>query len=299
MAGIKIIKDSYKALYIKFVWQICLFLLTLNIAASIFQAIETKDGAQSSEPTKTDIISNFSNTHNVSSEEILKLFKRLEDFTHITDHSMTYSEGLVLTLSLFYTIGWGHVTPITSSGKVFAVFISCVGIPITFMMLLSGGRILSQHILDVIKIPQTQNPTKLNKYSENKIHTSSKRMLTPILLIMFLIFTFSFAAMLQYFEGFSFGDALWYSFITMSTIGLGDYTQEHVIRSGHHGKRAGLMIFMFFWILIGMIFLVAIVISILSNENNIKLKSGRQLRGSDENKNKLLAPQDDLAEDDV
>lgn len=105
MAGIKIIKDSYKALYIKFVWQICLFLLTLNIAASIFQAIETKDGAQSSEPTKTDIISNFSNTHNVSSEEILKLFKRLEDFTHITDHSMTYSEGLVLTLSLFYTIG--------------------------------------------------------------------------------------------------------------------------------------------------------------------------------------------------
>lgn len=95
-------EKTYKKLCVTLTWQFCLFVLTINIAASIFQAVEKQSGDKPN-ISKDDRIANFSLTHNITKDNVLKFVDLINN--HPVRSSMTYMEALVLTLSLFYTIG--------------------------------------------------------------------------------------------------------------------------------------------------------------------------------------------------
>lgn len=99
---------SRKQLYIQFLWQLCLFLLTLNVSASMYQAIErhyVENTNKGGLGTQKDLIDSFSSTHNISKELVNQLLLDLEKVNDDADKPPRYLDAIILALSTFFTIG--------------------------------------------------------------------------------------------------------------------------------------------------------------------------------------------------
>ena len=100
---------SYKKLYMKLAWEFLVFLLTVNIVASMYQAWENPHHYNLHPSAgKLYVIGNFSKNHNVPSEFVYQLLcdmKKAREQEHTKDSSLGYADAFILTLSLFCTIG--------------------------------------------------------------------------------------------------------------------------------------------------------------------------------------------------
>lgn len=81
---------------------------------------------------------------------------------------------------------------------------------------------------------------------------------------LFLFFYLIGSVLIMKIDEFSYGDALYYSFITLSTIGFGDFYQAEMFENDHLGKQVGMTLFMFFWVLIGLSITASLVIVMAS-----------------------------------
>lgn len=103
------IEDSprYKMLYVKLIWNLSIFLLTVNVVASIFQGIEN-GGDFEGDPVenRNKIIETFCKKYNVSLNTTNKL---LDEYIEINDHTShihnSYTDVFLFSLFLFMTIG--------------------------------------------------------------------------------------------------------------------------------------------------------------------------------------------------
>lgn len=252
------LNKNYKELYKTFAVRFIVFVVVLVTASLIFTAIE-KGNYTVAPFSKVDIIRNFSAKHNISFEEIDGLINIVNsDLWPDATEDMTFQQALVMTMSLFYTIGWGHVLPVTTGGRLFAVMISCIGIPLTFTMILSASRIIAKHAFDFVSVLQRKRQTD---YEHTKVSTIAY---LAFMVGLFLFFYLIGSVLIMKIDEFSYGDALYYSFITLSTIGFGDFYQAEMFENDHLGKQVGMTLFMFFWVLIGLSITASLVIVMAS-----------------------------------
>lgn len=99
------LNKNYKELYKTFAVRFIVFVVVLVTASLIFTAIE-KGNYTVAPFSKVDIIRNFSAKHNISFEEIDGLINIVNsDLWPDATEDMTFQQALVMTMSLFYTIG--------------------------------------------------------------------------------------------------------------------------------------------------------------------------------------------------
>ncbi|OQR78271.1 potassium channel subfamily K member 1-like [Tropilaelaps mercedesae] len=127
----------------------------------------------------------------------------------------TFSNGLLFCTTLVTTVGYGSVTALTSAGRAFSVFYALCGIPLT--LLLMGA--LVERLLQPCK--------HLMRYLEKHGRTSPlEQKIINLLLVggMFIVFFLLLPALVfTYLEpNWGIVDALYYCFISLTTIGLGD-----------------------------------------------------------------------------
>ncbi|XP_059807415.1 potassium channel subfamily K member 1-like isoform X2 [Hypanus sabinus] len=113
--------------------------------------------------------------------------------------------------------GYGHTTPLSNGGKAFSIIFILVGVPLTMLFLTALVQRLMLYL--------TTQPIRLCQerfsYTRQQITWIHLFVLTLMVLITFFIIPSAIFSAIE--AEWSFSDAFYFCFISLSTIGLGDF----------------------------------------------------------------------------
>ncbi|PVD32095.1 hypothetical protein C0Q70_07523 [Pomacea canaliculata] len=218
---------------------VCCFTYLL-VGAAIFDALESENEIKMRNAL-TEREMKIQAKYNISRQD-------LEDIRRNMIRMVPYKAGtqwkfagaFYFSLTVVAVIGYGHSTPQTVGGKIFCMFYAISGIPLCIVMFQSVGErlnILLTYMLQKIK--------KCFRSKNTEVSQSSLLFIT--FNISSLILTVG-AAIFSHYEGWQYIDAFYYCFITLTTIGFGDYValQRDNMLSRHPDYVAFSIIFILF-----------------------------------------------------
>ncbi|XP_038113685.1 two pore potassium channel protein sup-9 [Culex quinquefasciatus] len=192
---------------------VCTFTYLL-IGAAVFDALESE-----TEKKRWKALSAVENVlisrYNISAED----FKVIETVImksepHKAGQQWKFSGAFYYATTVLTTIGYGHSTPSTVSGKIFTMCYAAIGIPLGLVMFQSIG----------------ERVNRLSSYIVHAVKTSfnCKKAIASEIDLILVVTTLSSltiaggAAAFSKFENWSYFDSVYYCFITLTTIGFGD-----------------------------------------------------------------------------
>nr|XP_058948356.1 potassium channel subfamily K member 3-like [Pocillopora verrucosa] len=127
-------------------------LVYVLIGGAIFMQIEKETGRNSKSQTLEDFLRRWSNTYNLSQENITNLLKDYDDTRENgAKPTWTFLNSVFYVLQLVTTIGYGNITPTTESGQILTVIYALVGIPFTVLALKSIGELVNKALKSVTR----------------------------------------------------------------------------------------------------------------------------------------------------
>ncbi|XP_026860668.2 potassium channel subfamily K member 3 [Electrophorus electricus] len=214
----------------------------LLIGAGVFEALESK--LEKSQKRKLDYRKfqlmtkyNLSRTDFDQIEKVVLLLK-----PHRAGVQWKFAGSFYFAITVITTIGYGHAAPSTDAGKAFCMGYALLGIPLTLVMFQSLGE-------------------RINTFVRFLLHKAKKYMgLRRAEVSMANMVTIGFfscvgtlcvgAAAFSHYEGWSYFHAFYYCFITLTTIGFGDYValqKDNALNNDPH-----YVAFSFVYILMGL-----------------------------------------------
>lgn len=153
-------------------------------------------------------------------------------------------------------VGYGHAAPRTLEGKYFCIGYALIGIPLNIVMFQSIGERFNIGITVVLK--KFKQLLKLQKTNVTQTE------LTIVACILCMAVLMGGAAAFHYFEAWAILDAFYYCFITMSTIGFGDFVALQNTSMRALQKKPEYVAFSIFYILFGLtVFAAALNLMVL------------------------------------
>lgn len=150
-----------------------------------------------------------------------------------------------LTSSMFYantlvtTVGYGHSTPLSDLGKAFSILYALLGVPFTMLVLTA--------CVQKLLFPLVVGPVGLLHRWGLEPRAACALHLLLLLLLLVLCFFVAPAALFSWLEGtWSFLDGVYYCFVSLCTIGLGDYVPA--LQPGQKNKplyQVSVMVYLF------------------------------------------------------
>lgn len=113
--------------------------------------------------------------------------------------------------------GYGYTTPLTDAGKAFSIVFALLGVPTTMLLLTASAQRLS---LLLTHAPLSWLSLRWGWHPQRAARWHLVALLVVIVAVFFLVPAAVFAYLE---EAWSFLDAFYFCFISLSTIGLGDY----------------------------------------------------------------------------
>ncbi|RNA39919.1 potassium channel subfamily K member 1-like [Brachionus plicatilis] len=143
------------------------------------------------------------------------------------EQNWSFGQAFFFSGTVLTTIGYGDVYPQTQLGKIFCIIFASIGIPITLLLLyaiIERLMVKTSRALDIF-INQVQPALNTASFVSKPVERSHMHILfaflcTFIVLVLFFLIP---AAIYSDIEGWSFLNAFYYCFISLSTVGLGDY----------------------------------------------------------------------------
>lgn len=150
-----------------------------------------------------------------------------------------------LTSSMFYantlvtTVGYGHSTPLSDLGKAFSILYALLGVPFTMLVLTA--------CVQKLLFPLVVGPVALlHRWGLEPRAACALHLLLLLLLLVLCFFVFP-AALFSWLEGtWSFLDGVYYCFVSLCTIGLGDFVPA--LQPGQKNKplyQVSVMVYLF------------------------------------------------------
>lgn len=141
-----------------------------------------------------------------------------------------------LLLSLFYLLhtGYGHFAPKTLPGRIFCMIYALFGIPVTWLMLTSLGRTIVEHIGRSLQNRELK--------PENKLY-NVLCLLVAVALAFFVMTVIAIIGM--FIENWTFFEGIYFAFISLTTIGFGDYVPMHPNYNPEEAERSSFSISLF------------------------------------------------------
>jgi len=208
---------------INFVVSTAILLAYVSLGAMVFQALESKVEEDNKKEGQM-ILKDFSVQYNLTSDNVtqfLRVFKKLNEFNvgiGLDAHLWSFEGAFYFCTTAITTIGTGNITPSTRSGQWFCIFYVLMGIPVLSLFFGLTGYYLTQLIRMFLLKVETWFNTRLNIYCKQ-------------VLALVLIWIVGWVCLALYalwiscsMSHWSFGESVYYSFTTFSTIGFGDYT---------------------------------------------------------------------------
>ncbi|CAF0926222.1 unnamed protein product [Brachionus calyciflorus] len=174
------------------------------------------------------------------------------------------SDSVFFVITIITTIGYGQLTPNTNLGKIFTIIVAFIGIPINIVFLAKIGELLKKGSAYLLK--------PFQKISKNKQLFIIFQLIFSIIsgTIIFLLLPGVFIMKL---ESWSYIDALYYTFVTLFTIGFGDFV------AGSNLKLSPLWMnvyrfSLYLWMYLGMAYISLIITLVLdyfkANAQNLR-----------------------------
>ncbi|XP_073955434.1 potassium channel subfamily K member 6-like isoform X1 [Choristoneura fumiferana] len=130
----------------------------------------------------------------------------------------SFGQSLFFSSTVVTTIGYGHVTPLSKPGKLFCMVYAILGIPLTLVLL---SALVERLLLPATALLRTLNASLGHLYRPFTIRLVHLAIIVLILVIFFLVIPAAAFAALE--PDWGFLDSFYYCFISLTTIGLGDY----------------------------------------------------------------------------
>uniref|UniRef100_A0A8C0JBY1 Potassium two pore domain channel subfamily K member 6 n=1 Tax=Chelonoidis abingdonii TaxID=106734 RepID=A0A8C0JBY1_CHEAB len=128
-----------------------------------------------------------------------------------------FASAFFFSSTLVTTVGYGYTTPLSDSGKAFCIFYALLGVPFTMLVLTATVQRLAQLL--------THRPLVYlqlrSAYSHRALARAHFLLLLLAVLVAFFLLPAAVFSTLE--ETWSYLDAFYFCFISLCTIGLGDY----------------------------------------------------------------------------
>uniref|UniRef100_A0A8C5RV71 2P domain potassium channel Talk-1 n=1 Tax=Laticauda laticaudata TaxID=8630 RepID=A0A8C5RV71_LATLA len=199
------------------------YLFYLILGAMMFQLLEKQAEAQSRnrfQMKKLMFLQNYTCLDRQALEQFVQVIMEAWEKGVNPEGNSTNPSNWDFSNSFFFagavvtTIGYGNLAPSTVAGQVFCVFYALFGVPLNLAFLNRLGKGLTelQKQRIMVNMGTWAGPTVMQT-------------LTMVLFLMagtllFLVFP---PMIFSYVEGWSYGEGFYFTFITLSTIGFGDY----------------------------------------------------------------------------
>ncbi|CAG9833699.1 unnamed protein product [Diabrotica balteata] len=200
---------------------VCTFTYLL-IGAAVFDALESKTENQR-KIVLQEIQNIIRRKYNISNEDyrIMETIV-LKSEPHRAGQQWKFTGAFYYATTVLTTIGYGHSTPSTISGKLFTMFYAIIGIPLGLVMFQSIGERVNKLSSVIIRSVKSSLHCRQTTASE----------LDLICVVTFLssLTIAGGAAAFSRYEGWSYFDSVYYCFITLTTIGFGDMALAGAVR---------------------------------------------------------------------
>lgn len=173
------------------------------------------------------------------------------------EQNWSFGQAVFFSGTVLTTIGYGDVYPQTQLGKIFCILFASFGIPITLLLLyaiIERLMVKTSRALEMFinKVQPILNQKSLFQHpiERSHMHVLFAFICTILVLLFFFLIP---SAIYSHIEGWSFLNAFYYCFISLSTVGLGDYVPGDSESQNH---RHLYKIFSTLYLIIGVLVMV-------------------------------------------
>ncbi|XP_017878210.1 uncharacterized protein LOC108623877 [Ceratina calcarata] len=219
-----------------------LFLTYLLLGASIFYHIESRLEIKRVEEARRERIEINAMLHehyvpngNQGFEKILKTLsdycgKSVRNYTDDEQDPLKWDfyNSFYFAYTVVSTIGYGNLAPTTMLSRILMIFYGLIGIPMNGILLSQLGEFFGNVFVQAHQKYKSYKRNR-NDYDPRKFVTFEKGkfgLVAQILIHLlpgFVMFIFFPAFLFSYYEGWNYDEAVYYAFVTLTTIGFGDY----------------------------------------------------------------------------
>ncbi|XP_077207258.1 potassium channel subfamily K member 9 [Paroedura picta] len=220
---------------------VCTFTYLL-VGAAVFDALESDYELREEEQLKAEE-TRLKGKYNITHEDYQQLeLIIMQSEPHRAGVQWKFAGSFYFAITVITTIGYGHAAPGTNAGKAFCMCYAALGIPLTLVMFQSLGERMNtfvKYLLQRMKKCCRMRSTDVSM--ENMVAVGFFSCIGTLCIG---------AAAFSQCEEWTFFQAFYYCFITLTTIGFGDYVALQ--SKGALQKKPLYVAFSFMYILVGL-----------------------------------------------
>nr|CAI5832822.1 unnamed protein product [Callosobruchus analis] len=247
---------------------LCLFLIYLLLGAAIFlllEETEEKNRIEQDKHKRRQIEKLLKDHYEGDTQQVRDIFSNLTEYCgKPINYNMSnsdpvpqwdYYHSLFFVITVVSTIGYGNLAPTTTLTRTFMIIYGLIGIPMNGIIMVTLGEYFGKSFK---KLYVRWKNTRI-KRSAAKLGLIGQIVLYAVPGLTFFIFLPS--TIISVFEQWDYDVALYYSFVTLTTIGFGDYVAgdfEDISRFSPM-VRYFYQIFLLVWIIGGLGYVVMVI----------------------------------------
>ncbi|KAM4613818.1 potassium channel subfamily K member 15-like [Polymixia lowei] len=214
----------------------------LLIGAAVFDALES-ESESSRKKSLEQKLNELKKKYGFSDDDYREIERVvLQSEPHRAGRQWKFAGSFYFAITVITTIGYGHAAPRTDAGKAFCMFYAVLGIPLTLVMFQSLGERMNTFVRYLLR------RAKQCLGLRNTDVSMGNMVLVGLLSCMSTLCVG--AAAFAHFEDWTFFNAYYYCFITLTTIGFGDFVALQNKEALQ--RRTPYVAFSFMYILVGL-----------------------------------------------
>lgn len=224
------------------------------------------------------------------------------------DRQFSFENTLLFTITIMTTVGYGHIAPGTSNGKMFCMIYALIGVPLYIMFMAQIGdwmattfrwfysRVLCRWCR--ARRRDSELPPELDRREKGiavdeigkERYMPTDLVMVPIMVNLMLIFIFIFlgAVMFSLFEDWDPATSAYFCFVTLTTIGFGDYSPQASFKGFQTDPKAfAMMVFTLSYCMFGMT-LLSMCLNLMQEQIIEKFKGLASMLGGEDDAEEIV-----------
>ncbi|CRK98020.1 CLUMA_CG011389, isoform A, partial [Clunio marinus] len=194
------------------------------------------------------------------------------DDEYVPPYIWNFYHSIFFAFTICSTIGYGNISPNNTFGRMFLIFYALIGIPVHTILFAYMGEFWGRTFV------RLYNRYKRYKLSSNHNWVPPRLNLVAQVILYFvpalIVLIFLPSILFSYFEQWDYSISVYYSFVTLTTIGFGDYVPTF---QPEQERSFGIyfvfyQIFIFLWFTAGLGYLLMIIGFIIEGMRSKRMK---------------------------